>query len=241
MRRRAMAVALVLLLAMRPVWAEEACPVPEELALHGLVLPAAKASVASGKLVILAVGGAASAGQAAHGEDFTYPARLAARLRLALPKVDVRMISRAAPGRSAAEAVLHLEADIAAAGARLVVWAPGAIEAGTGVDALALGTQVDLGIGKIRGAGADPLLIDLQYAPSIARVIDLPPYRDAVLRVASSDEVAVLDRYELMRRWSEDGVFDLDATDPGQRVATARRLFDCLAAVLADGIAEAVR
>ena len=239
---RAAAMGLAVLLAWAPARAEEAaCPVPDDLAMHGIALPAAKAAVATGRLVILAVGGAASAGMAARGEDFTYPARLAARLRMALPKLDVRVVSKAAAGRSAADAVEHLGADIAASGARLVIWAPGAIEAGTGTDAMALGVQVDLGVARIRAAGADPMLIDLQYAPSIARVIDLPPYRDAVLRAANSDEVPVLDRYELMKRWGEDGVFDLDATDSQARVAMARRLFDCLAAVLAGGIVEAVR
>lgn len=240
--RTALAAAFTLLLAGLPALAEEpACPVPDDLALHGMSLPAAKASVAAGHLVILTTGGAASAGQAAHGAEFTYPSRLAEHLRAALPKVDINVVSRAAPRRSAAMTAAHLDADLAETHARLVIWGPGAIEAGSGLDIDSLAAEIVDGIGKIRHAGADLILMDLQYAPSIARVVNLPPYREAVQRVGAANDVPVLDRYELMRRWSQDGVLDFDVTDSAARVKVARRLFDCLAVVMADGIVEAVR
>ncbi len=231
-----------LLMATTPgVAADPACPVADDLALHGLSLPATKAAVAAGHLIIMTMGGAASAGQAAHGAEFSYPVRMAARLRAALPNLDVSAVSRAAPRRSAAMSVAHLDADLAEVHPNLVIWGPGAIEAGSGTDIDDLVAQVEQGIAKIRDAGADLILIDLQYAPSIARVVNLAPYREAVQRVGEANGVPVLDRYELMRRWSQDGVLDLDVADSEARVGVARRLFDCLAAVMADEIVEAVR
>ena len=81
----------------------------------------------------------------------------------------------------------------------------------------------------------------LQYAPSVARVINLFPYRMAVIHAGELADVPVLDRYELMRFWSDNGFLDLDATDAGDRVQVARKLYDCMAEILTTGIVDAVR
>jgi hypothetical protein len=143
--------------------------------------------------------------------------------------------------QTASNSVRHLDADLAQTGAKLVIWGAGGIEAAYGVDIDRMAAELDRGVAKIRAAGADVILMDVQYAPSIARVIDLAPYRDVVRRVAAEDDVPLLDRYELMLEWSNDGVLDFDVTDPEARVAVARRLFDCMAEALADGIVPAVR
>jgi hypothetical protein len=233
---------LAICLAGGPAWAApEACPVPPELALDDIALPAARVAVATGGLVVMTMGGGASAGLAARGAGFTLSARLAARLRAGLPGVAISVISRAALRQTTANAERHLSDDLAQTGAKLVIWGAGGIEAGYGMDAERMAGELDQGIAKIRAAGADVILMDVQYAPSIARVIDLEPYRDTVRRVAAEDDVPLLDRYALMLEWSQDGVLDFDVTDPDARVQVARRLFDCLAAAIADGVIAAVR
>jgi hypothetical protein len=222
--------------------ASPACPVPPDLALTDLRLPAAKAAVTARKrLVILVVGGAASAGTPAHGADFAYPARLEADLRERLPGVEVSVVTRAAARRVSHVTVDRLDADLAQTGAQLVIWGAGAMEAGQRVEVQTLARELNAGIGKVASAHADLVLMDLQYAPNIARIVDLTPYRDAIKSTGGARGVTVLDRYELMRRWNDNGTLNLDATDPKERVSVARRLYDCLAGVLADGIAAAVR
>lgn len=44
-----------------------------------------------------------------------------------------------------------------------------------------------------------------------------------------------------MRSWHAGGLVNLDATDPAEQVAVARKVFDCMAEVLANRIADAVR
>ena len=83
--------------------------------------------------------------------------------------------------------------------------------------------------------------VDLAVEHGDPRLIDLTPYRDATAETAAAHGVVMLDRHGLMRDWSETGVFDLDATAPEARMAVARRLYDCFAAILADGIASAVK
>jgi hypothetical protein len=217
-----------------------ACPTPPEFALHDLDLPATRAAVRAKRLVIMTMGGNASAGIAAEGQQYTYPSRLAARLQKQLPGVDVSVISRSTLRQSASASVRHLDEDMKQTGAQLVIWGVGGIEAGVGVDPDRLAEEVGRGVIKIRAAGADVILMDLQYAPSLALVVNLSAYRETVLRVADDLDVPMLDRYGLMQEWSEDGTLDFDVTEAPKRVHVARQLFDCLAAALAGGIVPAV-
>jgi hypothetical protein len=235
-----------LLLAFGPVpaaWAQaSACPVPESAALGEIALPWARAGVVQrGALVVLVLGASASVGDAAHGAAFTTSARLQHRLRAALPGVDVRVVTRAAPHRTARMTLQELPADLAEVHPTLVIWHAGAIEAGLGTNLDSLAASLEQGIERIRAAKADVILVDLQYAPSIARIVDLEPYHDALLRIGASNDVPVLDRYALMQAWSESGLLDLDVTTPAAREEVARRVFDCMAAALVPSIVAAVR
>ena len=222
--------------------ATEACPVPPEFALADLKLPAAKAEVAAHKrLAILVIGGAASAGTPAHGPGFTYPTRLETHLRDKLPDVEISLAMRAAARRTAHVTVDRLAVDLEEAAPQLVIWGAGAMEAGQRTDIQLLARELDAGIAKVAAAHADLVLMDIQYAPNIARRVDLTPYRDITLSTGTAHGVEVFDRYELMRWWNEDGTLNLDATDAKERLVVTRRLFDCLAETLASAIAAAVR
>lgn len=239
----ALPVVLGLLIAAIPAVAAqpEGCPVRPELALSDIILPQSAAAVATRKrLAILALGGAVTTGKTANGEAYTYPARLQARLRAALPGIEVSVTSRAAVHRSALEMLQRLDGDLADTHPDLVVWAAGGMEAGSHVLVDEFAATLDLGIDKTTAAGADMVLVDVLYAPSIARVVDLMPYRNATLATGAAHGIAVLDRYELMQDWNDSGQLALDSTDPNERVQVARKLFDCLAAVLSDSIAAAV-
>ena len=234
---------VALLAVAAPARAElSACPVPEEAALRDISLPHAREEVATRhRLDVLVLGGADAMGRAAQGDAYSTPARLEARLREALPEVDVHIATHAAPRRSVSAALDDLEADLAKTAPALVIWSSGPVEAGRGTDIDDLADSLQTGIERIRAAGADIILVNLQYAPSIARIVDLEPYRDAVRRIGGANEIPVLDRYEMMRAWSDSGLLDLDATEPAARVQVARVLFDCVAAALADPILAALR
>lgn len=220
-----------------------ACRVPDELALAGLRLPAAKYAVTTRKaLTILTIGGSSTAGVMAKGEEYTYPARLGARLRQAIPGLAVDIVNRGLQGGTTRARVDRLAADLRQTHPDLVVWAPGSTEAGMSEDPGAFIDSLQEGVSAITGAGADLIMIDLQWAPSIARVVNLSQYNSAIAGVAANDDIPLLHRSELMRRWNEDGTLRFDAAaPPAQRLADIRRLFDCIAGTLAAGIAEAVK
>lgn len=218
------------------------CRFPDDLALTAMSLPAVHADVTGKKrLTILAVGGSSTAGLPARGAAFTYPARLEAHLQTMLPGIAVSVVNRGRPASTTLARVDRLAADLAEIKPDLVIWAPGSSEAGMSEDPDAFATTLQTGLEEIRAAGANLIFIDLQYAPSIARVIDLGRYNAAIEGVANGEDVPVLRRSELMQRWNDDGTFDLDHTPPANRVAVIRHLFDCIAYGMAAGIAEAAK
>lgn len=234
--------ALVLLAALlgfgRTVQAAH-CPTPDEFVISADALPATKAAIGRRNLTVLTLGGAATLGAPAQGAEYTYPSRLKAKLAEALPGVTINMIVLAVPRQSSADLDQKLTAELAAANPALVIWGPGASAAGRGDDLDSFIGSVTWAVGKIQTSGADLILMTLQYAPSVARVINLPPYRSAVLQAGEMASVPVLDRYELMRFWSDTDFLNLDATAAEARVLVARKLYECMADILSKAIVDA--
>jgi len=217
------------------------CPTPDEFVVAADTLPATKAAIGRRSLTILTLGGAATLGDPAQGSEYTYPSRLQARLAEALPGVAIKIVVLAAPRQSSIDLDLKLDAELANTNPALVIWGPGASAAGRGDDLDTFIGDVTRVVGKIQSNGTDLILMTLQYAPSVARVINLPPYRSAVLQAGEMASVPVLDRYELMRFWSDTDFFDLDARAAETRVLVARKLYDCMAEILSKAIVDAVR
>ncbi len=222
------------------VWAVP-CPAPEAFVIPADALPATAAAVRKGALTIMALGGTATLGHPARGIEFTYPSRLAARLGEALPGVAVKVVMHAAARQSLDSLLLKLDAELAADKPVLVIWGPGASAAGRGEDLDTFAGHVSDTIAKIRSTGADVILMTLQYAPSVARLVNLYPYRVVVIRAGETAGLPVLDRYELMRFWSDNTILDLDAVEAADRLKVARKVYDCMAEILTKGIADAVR
>ena len=218
------------------------CTVPDGLALTDLSLPECTAQLAAGKrLVVLVVGGASIGGTAAGGRSYSLPMRMEARLRAGLPEKDIAVVIHPVEGGKTRAAAEQMAAAIRDSGAKLVVWETGSSAAVAGEDLEMFGTNLESGINVVKDAHADLILMDLQYAPSIARVMNQTPYCDAIRGQTEMAGVALLRRFDLMHAWSDSGELDLDAASPAERLKVARKLYDCLAAVLATGIAQALR
>jgi hypothetical protein len=196
------------------------CPVPDTFAIQASDIPATTAAIAKNNLTILALGGAAT---------------------LAFPKVTISVAVRAVARETDAALLAELESSLASIKPSLVIWGPGGSAAARGDDLdTFLGTVNDI-IGKVRAAGADLILMTLQYAPSVSRLVNLAPYRTAVLRAGEDAGIPVLDRYELMRFWSDNDFLNLDVTNANDRIHVSRVLYDCMAEILADAIVDVAK
>ncbi len=239
-RRTALALLGSVTIAGGPVHAA-GCPLPDDFYFAPGELPAASAAIAKRDLTVLALGGSATLGATADGAPFTYPARLQALLRAALPKIAVNVVVRIVARDTGAALQADLNTSLATIKPALVIWGPGGNAAARGEDLDTFIGTVSDAIGRIRLAGADLILMTLQYAPSVSRLVDLPPYRMAVIHAGDDAAVPVLDRYELMRFWSDSDFLDLDATKPSDRVLVSRTLYECMAKLLSKAIIDATK
>jgi len=218
------------------------CPVPEEFQLHDLALPATAGAIAGQKPVrIVAFGASSTAGAAAGDPLQTYPARLQARLAAIFPKAAIEVVNAGASREDASQMLRRLDRDVLARQPALVIWEVGTNDAARGRDIDSFAGDLANGIERLRAAQADVILMDMQYAPSTASIINFDPYLDVLRQIADLNDVAVFRRYDIMRAWGEAGVFAYDVTGAQKQTATARAVYDCLAAGLAGGIAAAVK
>ncbi len=239
-----MLVAAALLLACgRTVLADlPSCAFPPDVQLTSAALPLTRAAAAAHRpITIVTLGGSSTAGLAANGADYSYPARLQVHLRALRPDLDITVVNRAIPHGTTRARVDRLESDVVAVGPTLVVWAPGSTEAGHAEDPARFAASLREGISRIHATPADLVLIDLLYTPNIAKAVDLDRYNGIIATAAAAAHVPLLRRSVLMRRWNEEGVFALDTTPRREHVATMRRLFDCFAAGMAEGLVKSLK
>ena len=236
MLRALMIGGLALLLALPARAGCPASPVPS------FALPRTAAALAAGRPVsILAFGSSSTEGFAASGPGATYPARLEARLREALPGRPIAVLNRGRGGEEVQEMMLRLRRDVLDAAPTLVIWQVGSNAVLRGVPPETYRARVEAGLDQLRAAGIEVMLMDSQEAPRLEALPEAKARIEALTgAIARTRGVRLFSRSELMRGWRRDGVPDTAVIGPDGLHHTDFG-YDCIAAALADGIAAALR
>jgi lysophospholipase L1-like esterase len=214
------------------------CEVPGHILFGESKLEHVKKAVEENKkLTILVVGSGSSALPGTDGAAKAYPGRLEEVLRKRYPQVDVKVISVAKSGQTAAAMAQSLDKALLDRKPDLVVWQTGTVDAMRGVDPDSFRASLDDGIDHIIDAGADLILMNMQYSPRTETMISLSNYTDMMRVVARDRDVPLFDRREIMRYWNDNGNFDLNLAT--KDVATAYKVHDCLGRALASLVVEA--
>jgi hypothetical protein len=71
-------------------------------------------------------------------------------------------------------------------------------------------------------------------------VIDFERYLNTLHQVAEVNEVYVFPRFEMMRYWSEQSVFNFDGVAKDQRASLAASVYECIARRLGEIIRDAL-
>lgn len=220
----------------RPVPAE--CP---PTAVQAVPLPVSRAALRAGRaLTVIAFGSSSTEGAGASAPEFTYPARLEALLRAALPDRELRVLNRGVGGQDVGEMLARMDADVLAERPQLVVWQAGANAALRGMDPQAFRGRLAEGLARLRAAGADVVLMDNQLAPVVVSR-PLHPYIAAALREAAAAlSVPIFSRTGLMRSWEAAG------TPPAELLHADGlhhndRGYACVAEALAQSILRGLR
>jgi lysophospholipase L1-like esterase len=242
---RLSSLAIAIILAVARVAAAEApsCAVPVELIAAEAKLPATAAKLAAKQpITIVAMGGASTAGVAAgNGETYGYPHRLEEALRQRHPGAAITVINKAVPRQTTADMAARFDQDVVPLRPTLVLWETGTVDAVRGNDVDDFTAALQNGIAALRGHNFDIILIDMQYNPSAGSVIDFAPYLEAMRNEADLENVYLFRRYDIMRYWSENGVFDFVNVPQGRRQALAREVYRCLGDALAEAIDHAAK
>jgi hypothetical protein len=220
-------------MAVQPLRAEDApqsCEVPDNLLATEHALPKAAEAIKRGKLDILVIGSRSST--IVSSDASAYPARLQTALQAALPKLAVNLSVEIQVKKTAEEAGSTLPKLMEVKRPTLVIWQTGTVDAMRSIDPDDFRGAVDEGVVALQKAGADVVLVNLQYSPRTETMISAPPYLDNMRVVAQQHEVPLFDRFAIMRHWNEAGDFDLFSTTHG--VDLAKRVHACLGRALSN-------
>jgi hypothetical protein len=195
-------------------------------------LPHVARAIAKNKLDIAVIGSASSELNGPAGTNIAYPTWLEATLRHLLPGVAVKVTTYARARETASEMEAKLPRIVSEATPALVVWQTGTADAIRGVDPEEFRVALDDGVDKLRAGDADVVFMNMQYSPRTEAMLAVAAYADAMRFVALKREAVLFDRFTIMRRWNESGVFDLYGATRTTNVA--ERVHDCLGRLLAD-------
>jgi hypothetical protein len=227
------------LLTAAPLRAEDApasCDVPAYLLATESALPKVADAVKSGHpLDILVIGSRSSTINSSEGS--AYPGRLQAALRERLPSVAVNLSVELQFTKTAEEVASGLAKLMEGKKPTLVIWQTGTVDAMRSVDPDDFRSAVDEGVAALQNAGADVILINMQYSPRTETIISVPPYLDNMRVVAQQHDVPLFDRFAIMRQWNDSGDFDLFS--PSHGPGLAKRVHDCLGRALSKFVIDA--
>jgi acyl-CoA thioesterase I len=219
------------------------CKVAPELLEDDPTMPVvAEQLKAKRPITIVAIGGASTLGSAAGNDPATgYPHRLEEALRRRHPGLAITVLNKGVARQTTEEMVERFAKDVFALAPTLVIWETGTVDAVRGKDIDQFNAALEAGIAALRQHHLDIMLIDMQYNPSTASVINFEPYLEALHRTADLEDVYLFRRFEVMKAWSEAGTFDFVDVPKDRRVWLAGEVYRCLGDSLAAAIDFATR
>jgi lysophospholipase L1-like esterase len=218
--------------------AAPACDVPAYLlATESVLTKVGEALKARRPLDILVLGSRSSTILTADGT--AYPWRLQAALREKLPAATINVAVELRVKKTAEEALAGLGKLLDERKPTLVIWQTGTYDATRSVDPDEFREAVGEGVSVMQKAGADVILMNLQYSPRTETMISPSPYLDNMRVVAQEHDVPLFDRFAIMRQWNENGDFDFFNPSPG--LDLAKRVHECIGRSLATFVIDASR
>jgi acyl-CoA thioesterase-1 len=218
------------------------CTAPKEVTRFRQSLPnTARAVRRQEILTIVAIGSSSTQGVGASEKGNGYPAQLAAALQRQWPDMRIRVINKGVGGEDAQQMLRRFETDVLPHQPHLVIWQVGSNYTLRYRDMENYERILRAGINRLKTAGTDVILMDLQYAP---RVIDKPLHRRVVTKMGelSNDlKVAVFRRFAIMRHWVTSGRYEFRDIVAKDRLHMNDASYGCIGKLLAASVTAAAR
>ncbi|WP_424632068.1 SGNH/GDSL hydrolase family protein [Bradyrhizobium sp. SYSU BS000235] len=187
-------------------------------------------------VTIVAIGSSSTGGAGASSPRFAYPSRLERELRQRYPDSPVTVINRGVNGEDAADMMARLD-EVLAPKPDLVIWQLGTNTVLRGGSIPATSDVLQSGIARIKATGADVLLIDPQFAPSVNAKPAVNDMVGMIGLVGKQAHVPVFRRYVAMQHWHDDQSIPFDRFIIADGLHMNDWGYSCLARLLADDIA----
>jgi lysophospholipase L1-like esterase len=226
--------------ANRPAAPTPVCGAPAELTR--LVHPLARTArrLANGApLVIVAVGSSSTYGAGATSPAASYPSRLAVELKQRFPSRDITVLNRGVNGEETAQMLGRFENDVIGAHPDLVLWQVGTNSVMRDHSLAAHGVLLREGIAQLKQAGADVVLMDMQYVPKVLAKSEAPGMEDQLAITAKQENVDLFERFAIMRNWYDVQHIPFEAFAAPDQLHMNDWGYGCVAKLLADAITEA--
>jgi acyl-CoA thioesterase I len=234
-------------LASSPAWAQgtpapSGCDAPAELVQDDPPLPNIAERLKTKEAVtVVVIGGSSTTGRAAGGGDAAYPHQLELALQRRYPGVPIKVLNKGAARETADQMAARLERDALAETPALVVWEVGVADAVRATNLDDFTATLQAGITQLHEHRIDAMLVDMQYSPDTSSVINFQPYLDGLHQIGDLAGAYVFRRFDIMKYWSETGVFNFTDVPKTERRELAAKVYACLGERLADAIAHAAR
>jgi acyl-CoA thioesterase-1 len=215
------------------------CVAPSEFLRLSSSLPRTAAHLAAHqKLRIVAIGSSSTFGYGASSPAHTYPSRFARELQRRLPGEPIEVLNKGVSGETSVDMMARFDRDVFAADPDLVIW-----QVGTNAvlrhdevrDDIAVVRQ---GVARLKAAGVDVILMDMQYAP---RVVERPRYDEmerAIAAIAKEEGVGLFRRFDLMHHWVASEQFSFATMLAADQLHMNDTSYACVGRILAAAVAS---
>jgi hypothetical protein len=216
----------------------EQCDVPQSLVESDTDLTRVmNETKAKHRFDISVIGSGSSGLSGPDGARSAYPARLEDALKQRLIGTEIKVTAHVQSRETTANMALGLGKILSEDKPTLVIWQAGTADALSGVEPDDFRGSLDGGVDKIQTAGADVILMNMQYSPRTESMLDVSTYADIMHLVAQQRDALLFDRLAIMHYWNDNGTFDLYAAT--KKYDMARRVHDCIGRALASLIINA--
>jgi len=224
------------------VVAEDRCSAPGNITSFSAALPHVSTQLMTGEPVsIVALGSSSTEGVGATRVENNYPSQLAKELGARLSGTVIRVLNRGVSGEATQAMVDRIDRDVIAAHPSLVIWQVGTNDVLHDDVVARDAALMRAGVHRMKAAGIDVILMDIQYAPAVLSHESYRDMQNAIAAVGAAEGVPVFRRFQLMQSWDETGVMPTRAALADDRLHMNDRSYGCLARLLADDIVMAAR
>ncbi len=191
------------------------------------------------RIAITVIGSGSSGLAGPDGTHAAYPARLEDVLKQLLPGSDIKVTAHVQSKETTAAMLSGLDKVLADDKPVLMIWQAGTVDALDGIEPDEFRDTLNDGVEKIQAAGADLILMNMQFSPHTESMFNISAYADVIRAVAEQHGALLFDRLAIMRYWNDAGAFDLYAAT--KKYDMARRVHNCIGWALASQVVNAAR